>query len=209
MSDFGAFCRKLCGILERPLPGGDAHSRMSPSHRSSFPAASSDVREGAVMIVLYPGERGVTTLFTVRRKDLADHAGQISFPGGKREDGETFEDAAVRECQEEVGIGPDSIEVLGSLSALYIPPTRFVVHPFVAAVTMLPEIVPQEEEVDEVLHVPLRVLRDPATRRSEEWTIRGRPSTVPFFHVDGHVIWGATAMITAELLEVLGEIEIP
>jgi 8-oxo-dGTP pyrophosphatase MutT (NUDIX family) len=206
MRDFGAFCDMLRAGLERPLPGGDAHSLMSPSHRSSFPPASSDVREGAVMIVLYPDGDGVSTLFTVRRKDLVDHAGQISFPGGKREDGETFEDAAVRECEEEVGIDPTRIDVIGSLSPLYIPPTRFIVHPFVGAVEPLPEIIPQEREVDEVLHVPLTVLQDPGTQRSEEWTIRGKPSTVPFFHVDGHVIWGATAMITAELLELLAEI---
>lgn len=155
------------------------------------------------MILLFPSEGGVSTLFTVRRQDLPDHAGQISFPGGKREGAETFREAALRECEEEVGIDSAQIDVLGSLSPLFIPPTRFIVHPFVGALSSLPPIVPQEREVEAVLKVPLTVLQDPATRDSEEWTFRGETSTVPFFRVDTHTIWGATAMITSELLELL------
>ena len=155
------------------------------------------------MILLFPTDNGVSTLFTVRRKDLTDHAGQISFPGGKRDDDETFEATALRECEEEVGIGREQIDVLGSLSTLFIPPTRFQVHPFVGAVYTRPSIVPQETEVEDVLEVPLRLLRMPETRKTETWTIRGESSTVPFFRVDDHVIWGATAMITSELLALL------
>lgn len=207
MADFEDFCDDLSRILSRPLPGNSAQVRMAPSHSVRFKPAGPGLREGAVMILLFPTDAGISTLFTVRRQDLADHAGQISFPGGKREDGETFEETALRECEEEIGITLAEINVIGALSPLYIPPTRFIVHPFVGAISPLPAIIPQEREVDAVLKIPLHVLQDPATHQSEEWTIRGESSTVPFFRVDGHVIWGATAMITAELLDVLGEVE--
>jgi len=159
------------------------------------------------MILLFPEKEGISTLYTVRRDDLADHAGQISFPGGKREVGETFEEAALRECEEEIAVARSSIRVLGKLSTLFIPPTRFVVHPFVGSVSSLPEIVPDEREVASILRVPLQVLGDPSIRREEEWTIRGEPSVVPFFHVEDQVIWGATAMITAEFLQLLADLD--
>lgn len=155
------------------------------------------------MFLLFPTSEGVSTLFTVRRRDLSDHAGQISFPGGKREENETFLETAVRECEEEVGIPPEAVTVLGALTPLYIPPTRFMVHPFVGAVSDLPPLSLQEREVESVLQVPMRVLADPTTRRVEKWDFRGAKSDIPLFHVDGHEIWGATAMITAELLEIL------
>jgi len=205
MQEFEAFCHKVSDALAGPLPGERAHAHMSPSHRAGFKVSRSGVREGAVMLLLFPTSEGISTLFTVRRKDLSDHAGQISFPGGRREENETFQETAVRESEEEVGIPPDSVQVLGALTPLYIPPTRFMVHPFVGAVSELPSLKLQEREVESVLQVPMRVLADPRTRRVEEWIIRGTKSDIPLFHVDGHEIWGATAMITSEFLEVLGD----
>lgn len=208
MSEFEAFSERLRARLGHPLPGFAAQLAMAPSHRAGFkPPSGASIRKGAVMILVFPASDGISTLFTVRRDDLADHAGQISFPGGKREDGETFEEAALRECEEEIRLERSGVKVLGKLSTLFIPPTRFVVHPFVGAVPELPPIIPQEREVASVLRVPLRTLADPATHREEDWTIGGAPSRVPFFHVDGHTIWGATAMITAELLELLVDID--
>ncbi|HEY5564030.1 MAG TPA: CoA pyrophosphatase, partial [Rhodothermia bacterium] len=133
MVDFDALCEALSLTLSRPLPGDTAHERMAPSHRVRFNPTRTGAREGAVMILLFPEDGGVSTLFTLRRKDLADHAGQISFPGGRREDGETFQEAALRECEEEVGIAQDRIRVLGALTDLFIPPTRYIVHPFIGA----------------------------------------------------------------------------
>jgi len=207
MVDFDALCRALSLTLALPLPGNTAHERMAPSHRVRYNPTRTGAREGAVMILLFPEDGGVSTLFTLRRKDLADHAGQISFPGGRREDGETFQAAALRECEEEVGIAQDRVRVLGGLSDLFIPPTRYIVHPFIGALSELPTIIPQEREVEAVLKVPLHILQDPATRQSEEWAFRGENSTVPCYRVDGHIIWGATAMITSELLELLDAVE--
>lgn len=207
MVDFDALCEALSRTLSRPLPGDAAHERMAPSHRAQFNPSRTGAREGAVMILLFPEDDGVSTLLTLRRKDLADHPGQISFPGGRREDGETFQQAALRECEEEVGIAQDRVRVLGALSNLFIPPTRFIVHPFIGALSELPTVIPQEREVEAVIKVPLHILQDPTTRQSEEWTFRGANSTVPCYRVDGHIIWGATAMITSELLELLDAVE--
>lgn len=203
MTAFEEFIETTRRRLELELPGSQAQARMAPSHRARLSTDRSGAREGSVMVLLFPADGGVSTLFTVRQPDLSDHAGQISFPGGRREPHETFEETALRECEEEVGIQRSGVAVLGPLSTLYIPPTRFVVHPFVGVISSLPDLTLQEREVSAVLRVPIRQLQDPATQESEEWTLRGERSTVPFFRVDGHVIWGATAMITAELLDVL------
>ncbi|MGD8415190.1 MAG: CoA pyrophosphatase [Candidatus Latescibacterota bacterium] len=181
---------------------------MAPSHRETIDpdeARKRPHREGAVLVMLYPGQSGPSTLFTVRRADLNDHAGQISFPGGRREAGERLETTATREAEEEVGIGRDEIEVVGELTPLYIPPSRYIVHPFVAAAASRPDFRLQESEVARIIEVPLADLQDPANRRSEIWKIRDEESRVPCFRIGGERIWGATAMIMNELLAVISE----
>ncbi len=138
---FEAFVDRVRSRLGEPLPGPDAHRRMAPPHRDMIDATAAKDRphnEGAVLILLYPrgDEEGdeVSTVFTVRHPDLRYHGGQISFPGGRREPGEPLEVTAVREAEEEVGIDRHSVEVLGSLTPLFIPPSRFIVHPYVAAI---------------------------------------------------------------------------
>jgi 8-oxo-dGTP pyrophosphatase MutT (NUDIX family) len=188
---------------------------MAPPHRESIDAnraRSRPHKEGAVLILLYPSADGaideavdeVYTVFTVRKAELRHHGGQISFPGGRRELGESLEMTAIREAEEEVGIDRAKIEVLGALTPLFIPPSRFIVHPFVAVAHASLEFRIEEREVECILEVPLSRLRDPSSRQMQTLEMRGENSQVPCFKVDESRIWGATAMITSELLEVLG-----
>ena len=108
------------------------------------------------------------------------------------------------EAEEEVGIDRTKIEVLGALTPLFIPPSQFIVHPFVAVTSASPEFRADEREVERILEVPLRRLLDPSSRQMQSLEIRGEYSQVPCFKVDESRIWGATAMITSELLEVVG-----
>lgn len=179
---------------------------MAPTHRATIDVESArrrPHREGAVLILLYPADGQVSTVFTVRRSDLPDHAGQVSYPGGRRESGETLEAAALREAEEEIGVDRSDIEVLGGLTPLFIPPSRFIVYPFVAASPGRPPFSIEEREVERILEIQLGRLLDPAIRRLETWEIRGESSRVPSFDVDGSRIWGATAMITSELLGIV------
>ncbi len=200
---FDAYTALLRRRLAGPLPGLEAQLSMAPSIRQELMAARLDdhpCREAGVLALLFPLDAVPTLLLTVRRDDLPHHPGQISFPGGQREPRETLREAALCEAREEVGLDPAAVEILGTLTPLYVPPSNFCVYPFVAAAPEAPSLRPQDAEVEAILRVPLPLLLDPTARRREPWTLRGQEVEVPFLYVDGHKVWGATAMMLAELL---------
>lgn len=204
--DFEATVARLRARLQGPLPGHDAHLTMAPSHRLdevTLTVARKKCREAAVLVLLYPLAGQPAVVLTARPPSMREHAGQVAFPGGRREEGETFRQTALREANEEVGLDPAQAEVLGALTPLYIPPSRFCVHPFVAICRTPPALFPMEAEVACVLHVPLPRLFDPQHRGRGRWMVRGERCDVPFFEVEGFQVWGATAMMLAELLEVV------
>jgi 8-oxo-dGTP pyrophosphatase MutT (NUDIX family) len=195
------------------LPGFDveaAQNKMIPRPRGTqLPGSSGPTRQGSVLLVLYLLDGQNYLVLTRRRDDLQAHAGQISFPGGQREDGESLEEAAIREAQEEVGIKPGNLSILGHLECLYIPPTDYAVYPFVAWHTGQPQFTAQVEEVAEILEVPLGHLLNPDNQFEELWEIRGFQVQVPYYLVGPHKVWGATAMILSEFLERLRVIDSP
>ena len=198
-----AIIEGLRRALTGPLPGLSAHERMMPERRRLEIKTHREWRRAAVLVLVYPGARGPTLPLTRRREDLRHHGGQISFPGGVIEGGETADEAALREAHEEIGIDPSTVELLGSLSPLRIPPTGFEIDAVVASSPLRPVFVLEEGEVAELIELPLATLLDPAARQSEEWDIHGGRSLVPFFRVGDHKVWGATAMVLAELVELL------
>jgi 8-oxo-dGTP pyrophosphatase MutT (NUDIX family) len=143
-------------------------------------------------------------VLTVRADTLGRHGGQVSLPGGVMEPGETFEQAALREAHEEIGLSPDGVRVLGALTALDIPVSGFRLQPIVAVTGTRPELAPSDGEVAQILEIDVDELLDPARFVSTERERGGIALTVPAFHVAGHEIWGATAMVLAEFLAVLG-----
>lgn len=170
-----------------------------PSESVATPQAD---RLGAVLVLVEPRADGDATLvFTRRRDDMRSHPGQISFPGGRVDAGETVEQAAVREAHEEVALDPSAIEIVGRLPAFYIPPSRFWLQPVVAHWTRPHELVPAEAEVAAVIHTPLSRLLDPSC-----WHVVGL-STAGWSWAwdlgDGHLLWGATAIVTAVILGLL------
>ena len=180
-----------------------AQMQMAPMPRITIRRAETPgrPRQGGVMIILYNKLNQTHLVLTRRRDDLKSHAGQISFPGGRREDGESLQTTAFRETLEEIGIQPTELDFLGRLSHLYIPPSDYEVHPFVTWYKNgRPTFIPQETEVAEILEVPLSHLLDPSTRQRETWQIQGYELDVPFYLVSGHKVWGATAMMLSEFL---------
>jgi 8-oxo-dGTP pyrophosphatase MutT (NUDIX family) len=143
-------------------------------------------------------------LLTVRSDTLDRHSGQVSLPGGIAEPGETFEQAALREAYEEVALPRDGVRVLGALTPLDIPVSQFRLHPIVAATFRRPPLVPSHGEVARILEVPMADLLDPRRRMETTRWRDGREVSVPIFRVAGAEIWGATAMVLAELLALLG-----
>ncbi len=202
---FSAFTDALRRRLEAPLPGLDAQATMAPRHRARRDALSIEdktCREAGVLALFYPHDDTPTLVLTVRRDDLPDHPGQVSFPGGQREDDEALPETALREAHEEVALDPAPVHLLGALTPLYIPPSDFCVHPFVGVLDHAPALFPTDREVGRILDVPLAHLLDPERHVEETWTLHGSPVQVPYFDIDGPPLWGATAMMLAELLVV-------
>jgi 8-oxo-dGTP pyrophosphatase MutT (NUDIX family) len=133
------------------------------------------------------------------------HSGQISFPGGGREPGDTdIVDTALRETEEEIGIKKESITTIGTLTDLYIPPSNFLVTPVIGYINERPVFHPDPEEVDEVVEVALEKIMDTNTKQEKEITIfPDIKIKVPSYYTNGHVIWGATAMMLSELIEII------
>jgi 8-oxo-dGTP pyrophosphatase MutT (NUDIX family) len=190
--------------LREPLPGIDAHREMVPQwpdaeRRLTSPAA--DAKRSAVLVpFIIHDDATPELLFTLRSDTLRTHRGQISFPGGRMDEGEDPTTTALRELQEEVGIPPEHVMVLGAMSQLYIPPSNSAVFPIVGVVHEPSQWQISEAEVQEVFTVPITQFLDDSTVQREQWEIYGQSVNVPHWKVHHTVpLWGATAMILNEL----------
>jgi 8-oxo-dGTP pyrophosphatase MutT (NUDIX family) len=207
-SSIPAILRRL---LAAPLPGLDAQVRMSPQPRLPWdPRSSGRLRDAAALILLYPHDGQWWLPLTVRGSWMRQHQGQVSLPGGRLSEGESVEQAALREACEEVGLGAGEVELLGRLTPIPIPVSGHMLHPVVGYAPNRPQFRVAEEEVERLIEAPLRQLRDPASVRWQERT-RDRPPRdviqVPYFDVEGAHVWGATAMVLAEFLALLDGLE--
>jgi 8-oxo-dGTP pyrophosphatase MutT (NUDIX family) len=194
--------------LRHPLPGSSAHAIMAPRPRRGWQpdVVPPDARLAGALLLLYPGpaDGRVTMALTVRAAGLARHSGQVSLPGGAVDLGESAVEAALREADEEIGVPPAVVELLGELSPLHIPVSGFVLQPIVGIARARPVFRLAEHEVARVLEVPLDTLADASLTRLQTRMHQGREYEVPYFEVEGEQVWGANAMVLGELLAVLG-----
>jgi 8-oxo-dGTP pyrophosphatase MutT (NUDIX family) len=198
---FDSTIAHLRAAFQEPLPGLTACMEMAPENRRHMQveaAREKGCREGAVLILLYPYENDIYTLLTVRSSTLRTHSGQISLPGGRIDPGESASDTALRETYEELGIPPTTIEILGGLTQVYIPPSNYCLAPIVGISTTRPTLHPNPDEVAAVIELPARHMVGAANRVVEEWIIEGEPRRIPYFLFNEYKIWGATAIILSE-----------
>ena len=180
----------------------------------SFVEETGAAQASAVLAPFYELDGELYTVLTRRSWDLRSHTGEVSFPGGRQDEGETLLEAALRESKEEIGLDPSTVEVLGELDHLMTISSRSFIVPFVALLPDVPVLDPNPSEVDAVLHVPVRELLLDEVFREERWRFATPPPWVPpdlvatdeptersifFFELDGETIWGATARILTEL----------
>ncbi len=158
--------------------------------------------EAAVLVPLHPRDGEIHVLLTERRHDLRHHAGQVSFPGGRVEPGEASRDAALREAREEIGLDPATAEVLGRLSEAIVLQSAFRLTPWVASVPYPYPYAAAPREVEAIWHLPLAALLAPGAHRVEHRTAYGMSLDVHYYDVEGRTIWGATARVLTELLEI-------
>ena len=178
------------------------HKKFAPSPRPGWQAGviPPGSRLAAALVLLYPIRRRVHLVLTRRTGTLAQHAGQISLPGGAVDGDETIEATALREAREEIGLETKSVRVIGQMSALYIPVSNYALHPVIAVSDQHPTLVPATAEVAHILEVILDELREPGQlRHGKRWNGHNA-TTVPYFELQGERVWGATAMVLGELL---------
>ena len=202
---------RLAGALrriERPIavdprfaPREAGRANPERYDRSAFPPA----RAAATLLLLYPDPDGELTVpLTVRHAELRSHAGEVSLPGGAVEATDADRAAAaLREAQEEIGVDPAGIRVLGSLDDVWIPVSNYQVRPFVAALAERPRLVPQQDEVAAVVELPVRRLLAPDAVEEEEIDVRGFRLRAAVYRYAGERIWGATARTLAMFARVM------
>jgi 8-oxo-dGTP pyrophosphatase MutT (NUDIX family) len=198
---------RIADNLSNGLPGEYAHKKLSPQHRlpaSAYLEKETNYRIACVMALLFPDdETGEARLILMERTGGEDaHAGQISFPGGKIEpEDKSNLHTALRETREEIGVISESINILGALSSLYIPPSKFLVFPFLGVLKNIPEFTISEMEVSRIISPFLREFSNPENIKSGEFiSARGYVVNAPYYEVEGVKIWGATAMMISELI---------
>jgi 8-oxo-dGTP pyrophosphatase MutT (NUDIX family) len=193
--------------LQKTLHGTDVQWEMASSDRmmKDFPRVpGDDARIAAVLILLYPFNRSVYTVLMQRHNYNGVHGGQISLPGGKKEPfDENVIQTALREANEETGVDPERISVIGTLTPLFIPVSNTMVTPVVAWTDEIPVFNPQPEEVEFLINADINRFTDPLCVMTKPMKIRGEEYLVKYFDYDGYVIWGATAMILHEFLSII------
>lgn len=207
--DFQYLLQFVPQLAQAELPALEAHIKMAPVERipslTEWSSQQINPKQAAVMMLLYPKD-GITHLVLILRNSYNGvHSSQIAFPGGKFEiDDPDFAFTALRETEEEIGVVMNYIEIVKPFTSLYIPPSNFLVHPFLGISKQELVFAPQASEVAGIIELPLQVFLDDAivvTTNLDTSSVKN--STVPAFNVKGHMVWGATAMMLSELKEVL------
>ena len=206
---FTEFLNYIPKILTQPLPAVTAHIKMAPFERVATlnPEyySKNNPRQSAVMMLFYPKD-GQATLILIKRNTYPGiHSAQISFPGGKAEAfDKDLKDTALRETWEEIGILQSDINVVMPYTEIYIPPSNFLVAPFLGIALNEPVFKPNPDEVQELIELSLDVFLDDATIiNTVMQTSYSQTTSVPAFKVGEHIVWGATAMILSELKETI------
>ncbi len=210
---FSEFSLRLSKISNLPLPGQEAQFQMAPMERlkelKEVDIEKRNPRQAGVMALFYPNSEGETYIILMLRKTYKGvHSNQVGFPGGKvEEEDENIKATALRETEEEIGIPRDHITVLRKLTNIYIPPSNFWVQSFIGLTQDTPRFIPQEYEVEELIEVPLsEFLSKDALITQTLTTSYAVDITVPAYKLQGHVVWGATAMMLSEVKELLVQV---
>jgi 8-oxo-dGTP pyrophosphatase MutT (NUDIX family) len=210
--DFQEFLQFVPKIIDVTLPAFHAHKKMAPVHRmedlANMDLSKKNPRIAAVLMLFYPKNEHTHLVLILRNAYEGIHSAQVGFPGGKYEhEDEDLIFTALREAHEEIGINPKTIEIVKSFSELYIPPSNFLVHPFLGICKSELVFVPDPVEVAAIIELPLSVfLTENTVVNSDVKTSYSNSSAVPAFKIENHIVWGATAMILSELKEVLKEV---
>ena len=207
--DFQDFLEYVPKLIEVELPASEAHYKMAPLERirelNIAEIENKNPKNAAVMMLFYPKGEVAHLVLIVRNTYPGVHSSQIAFPGGKVEETDSdLQETALRETFEEIGIPANQINVVRNFSSIYIPPSNFLVYPFMGISTTELQFVLQDEEVAGIIEMPVAMLLDDSiiAQRILD-TSYAKEMKVPVFQIQEHAVWGATAMMLSELKDVL------
>ena len=207
---FEKFDNLTSKIKELSLSGETSHAKLSPPYRlelaKKMMGQNIIPKKAAVLLLLYPNKDNETTLVLILRKAYNGvHSSQVGCPGGKPEQQDkNLQDTAVRETQEEIGVNPNDITVIRALSNIYIPPSNYNVQPFLAKSKKHLTFKKQDDEVEGIIHISLAELLDKKNLVSKKVkTSYNIEVVVPAFQFGEHTVWGATAMMLSELIDLI------
>ncbi len=207
--DFQDFLKLLPKIITAKLPGKEAHLKMAHKGRilelENTKQKEQNPRYAAVLMLLYPKANQTHLCLIVRNLYVGVHSGQIAFPGGKYEPTDAdFAYTALRETHEEVGVSPDLVSIQKAFTPIYIPPSNFMVYPFLGTSNQEITFTPDPTEVDRIIELPLSVFMDDKILvQVRKTTSYASDFEVPAFAIQDQTVWGATAMIMNELKEII------
>lgn len=211
--NFDEFLKSLSKIKNIPLPAEASQFKMAPPFRKELLERNknhiNNAKQAGVLALFYAGLNNMTTLVLILRKAYKGvHSAQVAFPGGKLENGDnSLKDAAIRETFEEIGVPINSIEIVSTLSQVYIPPSNFYVQPYLGITKNTPLFIKQDDEVEAIIEVPLsHFLDENVVTKKMVKTSYNIEVEVPAFELNGHIVWGATAMMLSEIKDLLKQL---
>jgi len=210
--DFQYFLKFIPDLVQAPLSGEASHEKMMPLERKELLAKmnlkDNKPREAAVTMLFYPKNNKTHLVLIVRNSYNGIHSAQIAFPGGKFElEDIDFSTTALRETEEEIGVSRNKIEIVKAFSSVFIPPSNFMVHPFLGICREELDFIPDPIEVAAIIELPLSIFRNDSILTFENLsTSYASFIKVPAFRIDEHIVWGATAMMLSELRDVLNAV---
>jgi len=207
---FLEFINQLEIKLQDPLPGIEAQKKMLPlmEQADRFDQLAMDkAKPGAVLILFYPETSRIYFPLIERPVYEGAHSGQIALPGGKYDpDDPDYQATALREAEEEIGINAAEVKILGLLTQLFIPVSNFLIYPYIGYLKEKPIMKPEPREVARIIPTEVNEIFDPGNYKQRIIKVRSQRLQAPYFDYHGHVVWGATAMILAELYEVVKDL---
>ncbi len=195
--------------LKKPLPGYLAHAELAPYRKSNeHYLRNIKPKLASTLVLLFPDENNILHFVLIKRPQYSGvHSNQYALPGGKKEGNEDKEETALRETQEEIGIQRDKIQIIGKLSEIYVPPSNFLIFPFIGYCSSIPLFIADQNEVDEIIEIQLDELfkNDVIKITNKSIVHKGQKFnlSVPFLDLNGRDVWGATGAILNELKVIL------
>ena len=195
--------------FKKPLPGYLAHAELAPYRKSNeHYLRNIKPKLASTLVLLFPDENNILHFVLIKRPQYSGvHSNQYALPGGKKEGNEDKEETALRETQEEIGIQRDEIQIIGKLSEIYVPPSNFLIFPFIGYCSSIPLFVADKNEVDEIIEIQLdELFKNDVIKITNKSIVHKRQKfnlSVPFLDLNGRDVWGATGAILNELKVIL------